>query len=338
MNQEIDRGDILYQSSLSSTPTVRKSTTSMIGPCHCAARGHHATHSTRNPAEPDQTAWRRGRTLFRYSSSVETYCDHTRKLKQHALFKSPNHWSKPTDPFRLDGTKRRIASTRTGPYFLRQSEGTNGTNTKPPQGPPFNGQTTSNTGILLTGGGDVSPYLSSQGEQAKGPSAPSDYLLEPRDKTECALIEASKYNEMPVLGICRGLQQINLFHGGSLTPVEEHVALEHELASCNDDGQYSFPKRVNSFHAWGIYDKDLGDGMVPLAMAGNTVEAARHQEFKHFGIMWHPERARGIRCCGYRTFQRFLRSDYMNYIILAAGQGSRIASSYGPQAKMPCRA
>ena len=69
------------------------------------------------------------------------------------------------------------------------------------------------TGILLTGGGDVSPYLSSQGEQAKGPSAPSDYLLEPRDKTECALIEASKYNEMPVLGICRGLQQINLFHG-----------------------------------------------------------------------------------------------------------------------------
>ena len=83
--------------------------------------------------------------------------------------------------------------------------------------------------------------FSSQGEQAKGPSAPSDYLLEPRDKTECALIEASKYNEMPVLGICRGLQQINLFHGGSLTPVEEHVALEHELASCNDDKHIHSP-------------------------------------------------------------------------------------------------
>ena len=161
------------------------------------------------------------------------------------------------------------------------------------------------TGILLTGGGDVSPYLSSQGEQTKGQLASSDYLLEPRDETECALIEASKHNDMPVLGVCRGLQQINLFHGGSLKPVEEHVALEHELASCNDDGHYIFPKRVNSFHAWGIYNKDLGDGMVPLAMAGDTVEAARHKKFKHVGIMWHPERAREFDVADIELFKDF---------------------------------
>ncbi len=85
-------------------------------------------------------------------------------------------------------------------------------------------------GIVFTGGGDVNPKL--YGE------APTEYVQgidEQRDLFECMLLEKSLLRQLPVLGICRGLQAINVFFGGSLyQDVEQQGFKKHSGASGKD--------------------------------------------------------------------------------------------------------
>lgn len=111
-----------------------------------------------------------------------------------------------------------------------------------------------------------------------------------RDRTESVLLQASLKNSWPVLGVCRGMQVINLFHGGSLTKVEGHAGSGHPLSSVTDSCLFSFPRQVNSFHDFAIPIEGLGADLLPQALAGDYVEAFAHAKYRHFGIMWHPER------------------------------------------------
>jgi putative glutamine amidotransferase len=67
------------------------------------------------------------------------------------------------------------------------------------------------SGLLLTGGGDVDP--AHYGEIASPETEPPD---PERDAVEAALIDEALARDLPLLGICRGMQLLNVHQGGSL--------------------------------------------------------------------------------------------------------------------------
>lgn len=132
-------------------------------------------------------------------------------------------------------------------------------------------------GVVLSGGNNLPP--------AEGDLAPG------RDRLERALVlEAGP--TLKVLGVCRGMQMLNLAHGGRLRPIPGHAGGTHLLAP--GPGAWAgpdLPKGVNSFHDYGLLPADLASGLKALALAEDgSVEALAHEALPHLGIMWHPER------------------------------------------------
>lgn len=133
----------------------------------------------------------------------------------------------------------------------------------------------------------VLTYLSSLGLDAVVLSGGDDVGDPPaRDRTERAVLALAEREGLPVLGICRGMQLLNVFLGGSLTPVDGHVATRHAI-----EGPAFQRREVNSFHRFAIAPDGLGPDLVALAHADDgTVEAVRHLQRPWTGMMWHPER------------------------------------------------
>ena len=69
-------------------------------------------------------------------------------------------------------------------------------------------------GLVLSGGGDVNPMLYDRSDAV----AMASEIDKKRDAFEFRVIESALRRKMPVLGICRGTQLFNVFHGGSLIP------------------------------------------------------------------------------------------------------------------------
>ena len=118
-----------------------------------------------------------------------------------------------------------------------------------------------------------------------------------RDKTEHALIDFAVKNDIPILGVCRGMQKLNQYFGGKQNALSTkiHVNNDHMV----NIKQESFLKifeseavQVNSFHHNVITEDDLGHNLVPFAFSknDNTVEGLFHSELPFIGVMWHPER------------------------------------------------
>lgn len=123
-------------------------------------------------------------------------------------------------------------------------------------------------GILFTGGNDLTSY---------GGNAPE------RDATERILLNHAMQYNIPVLGICRGMQMIADYFGIPLQKVKGHVASHHSIA-----GDLSH-RYVNSYHSWGI--TSVADPLYALEWAEDgVIEAISHRQKQIMGIMWHPER------------------------------------------------
>ena len=123
------------------------------------------------------------------------------------------------------------------------------------------------SGILLSGGNTPSAY---------GGTAPE------RCRTDEVLLDYAVANNVPVLGVCRGMQSVALYFGGSLTKVGGHVRARHGL-------DRMIGKTVNSYHEYAV--DVLPEGFTVTASAGDGVtEAIRHRSLPVVGIMWHPER------------------------------------------------
>lgn len=136
-------------------------------------------------------------------------------------------------------------------------------------------------GVLLTGGNDILDEKSTPSLQ--------------RNEVERQLLDiAIKYNT-PVLGVCRGLQMINHYFGGTLSKInsELHVNKSHKVILKNLHFDFPIAKeiKVNSYHDFGINESGLSDALVPFAISEDgLIEAARHRSFNIQGVQWHPER------------------------------------------------
>lgn len=128
-------------------------------------------------------------------------------------------------------------------------------------------------GILLTGGDDLAIL---------GGTVPE------RDETELFLMGYALEKDLPVLGVCRGMQFIQSYFGVPLHYVEGHVQKE-QLITINGISEV-----VNSYHQYGT--TQTCDDLEVWALASDgVVKGIRHKRRKIEGIMWHPERFRPFR-------------------------------------------
>lgn len=156
-------------------------------------------------------------------------------------------------------------------------------------------------GLLLPGGGDISPraYGEEPGDKLYG-------VNEFRDQTEIALIRRMTELGKPIFGICRGMQVLNVAFGGTMyqdvesagfnkhsgdmsrRPEPWHQAVV-EKGTRLDTIFENDVLNVNSFHHQGV--KELGKGLKITARSkeDGVVEAIEHENGRIFGVEWHPE-------------------------------------------------
>lgn len=158
-------------------------------------------------------------------------------------------------------------------------------------------------GLVLQGGADIDPSV--YGDEPTELLGPTDPI---RDRFELDLLRAFAAAGKPVLGVCRGMQLINVAYGGTLyqdlrhANIVEHVHRKLELydehnhdVELTKDGwlsalyEGSVAARVNSIHHQGI--KRLGEGLIVEAKASDgVIEAIRHPDLPFVvGVQWHPE-------------------------------------------------
>lgn len=138
-------------------------------------------------------------------------------------------------------------------------------------------------GLILTGGNTIYEYCDSK-EKYK------ELSLE-RDIFEKKLIECCISLSLPIFGICRGMQLLNVIYGGTLSPLKNHVNIKHELLKADNNFSKNLPEYVNSYHNFSISKHNLAKIYEPLAydLDGN-IESFFSLEKKIMAIMWHPER------------------------------------------------
>ena len=150
-------------------------------------------------------------------------------------------------------------------------------------------------GVLLSGGQDL------------GLEPASDFQ---RDASEFGILAAAQTRSIPVFGICRGLQAINVFQGGSLiddlaattahpslAPDADQAASRHAISSSAKWIEDALPAGgiVNSIHHQAV--DQLGGGLAAVAWAEDgTIEAIEGTEPGWFlrGVQWHPEKLPGL--------------------------------------------
>ena len=107
-----------------------------------------------------------------------------------------------------------------------------------------------------------------------------------RDKVEFTALHLARERSLKVLGICRGMQIISSFFGGTLKSVNGHLATRHKI---ND--RYS--RYVNSYHSYAI-EKLPECFNVVYRSNDNSIESISHKTLPWDGCMWHPERDESI--------------------------------------------
>jgi putative glutamine amidotransferase len=149
-------------------------------------------------------------------------------------------------------------------------------------------------GLILSGGNNIGREMRPAGGRAL--ETAGEGTAPERDRTESALLAAAIDADMPVLGVCRGFQALNVFHGGDLREMPHgHVATRHNLRF--SAGEQALAADANSYHDWGMTDADMATSIEVLAWADEVVEMGRHRTLPHLGVMWHPEREAPFRRC-----------------------------------------
>lgn len=158
-------------------------------------------------------------------------------------------------------------------------------------------------GLLLSGGHDIDPQLYDE-----EPMPEIGTVWSARDHFDMKLLEMAEKHGIPVLGICRGAQIINVYHGGSLYqdlkyyPVKTIKHMQVPTPWWQPTHQITLSKgttltrifdeekhlRVNSFHHQLI--KKVGQGLSVSAVAKDgAYEGIENADGSVIGVQWHPE-------------------------------------------------
>ena len=158
------------------------------------------------------------------------------------------------------------------------------------------------SGVLLTGGQDVSPEI--YGEKRINECGET---FEMRDKCEKIILDYALENDIPVLGICRGIQFLNAYLGGTLyqdldtqfnTETDHHMTppydrAVHEVDIVKDSPLYELLKKdrigVNSYHHQAV--KELAKSLTAFAYSEDGLVEGVYMKDKKFvwAVQWHPE-------------------------------------------------
>ena len=174
-------------------------------------------------------------------------------------------------------------------------------------------------GFLFPGGQDLHPSL--YGEE---PTDQCGELCRRRDDMEAAFYPLARATGKPMLGVCRGIQMVNVMHGGTLyqdLPTEHPSGLVH-----SQDRPYDAPShavqllpgtplqqlagrdsaQVNSCHHQGI--KALAPALRPMAVAEDgLIEAVYDPDARFFwAVQWHPEFSQAVDPLSQAIFEAFV--------------------------------
>lgn len=158
-------------------------------------------------------------------------------------------------------------------------------------------------GIVLTGGGDVHPRFFGQEDQGTD----MESVDEARDVMELALARRAAAQGIPLLGICRGIQVMNIALGGGLI---QHIEGHAQVANTFDGPPTQHGVRVepdsllartlqvnpglmvNTYHHQAVPEDDLGAGLRVVAWAEDGMVEGLELPGHPFyvGVQWHPER------------------------------------------------
>jgi putative glutamine amidotransferase len=156
-------------------------------------------------------------------------------------------------------------------------------------------------GLCLIGGYDIDPRFF---EQEPHPNI--GVTVKNRDESELAYFYEAFDRDMPILGICRGLQLINVALGGTLIqdiPSQKPDAICHKQQSARMETSHKvkiFPGKlleitgletifVNSFHHQAV-DRVAEELIETAVSADGIVEALEHPAKKYcLSVQWHPE-------------------------------------------------
>tara|TARA_B100001765_G_scaffold109065_1_gene67638 strand:- start:367 stop:1017 length:651 start_codon:yes stop_codon:yes gene_type:complete len=118
-----------------------------------------------------------------------------------------------------------------------------------------------------------------------------------RDKTEQEIIRFGLEYNLPIFGVCRGMQVINKYFHGEIETLTNsmHVGNPHSVKIINSSFSTLLKTnsiKVNSYHNNIIKQDILGDELEPFAISpkDETIEGFFHKKFPIVGVMWHPER------------------------------------------------
>jgi putative glutamine amidotransferase len=170
-------------------------------------------------------------------------------------------------------------------------------------------------GLLLAGGGDIEPARYGAGDH------PAQYGIDPdRDELELELARAAVRLGIPTLGICRGIQLLNVAFGGTL---DQHLADRDGLVEHRDQAKQAvhglrvepgsrLAQALGQVRAEGLTHHHqgldrIGEGFRPVAWAPDgLVEGIEREQGWTVGVLWHPESTAAADPAQHRLLRAFV--------------------------------